>query len=148
MSEHTATIRWHNTAGSMKYEEYPREHRWDFDGGPSVPASAAAAYAGGSGCVDPEEALVAALSGCHMLTFLAIAAKKQLVVMSYEDRPVGHLEKNADGKLAVTRIELHPQVKFAAGVEVSAEDLQRLHDSAHRNCFIASSIRADVTVAG
>lgn len=113
-----------------------------------MPASAAAAYSGGSGCVDPEEALVAALSGCHMLTFLAIAAKKQLVVMSYEDRPVGHLEKNAEGRLAVTRIELHPRVEFGAGVNVSAEELKRLHESAHRNCFIASSIRAEVTVAG
>jgi organic hydroperoxide reductase OsmC/OhrA len=148
MSEHRCTIRWRNAGTDMAYETYSRDHDWEFDGGPVVRASAAAAYGGGAGCADPEEALVAAVSSCHMLTFLAIAAKKKLVVMDYTDRAVGHLEKNADGLLAVTRIELRPVVAFAPGVSVSPADLARLHDSAHRNCFIANSVKCAVSVVG
>lgn len=145
MSEHVATIRWRNDSGQMNYDTYPRDHRWEFDGGPALPASAAPAYKGGPGCVDPEEALVAAAASCHMLTFLAVAARKKLVVASYEDHAIGHLEQDDGGRLAVTRIELHPRIEFA-GTAPSAADLARLHESAHRNCFIANSIRAGITV--
>lgn len=147
MSEHRATIRWQNDGAPMDYEGYPRDHTWQFEGGPQVPASAAPGFKGGAGCIDPEEALVAAASSCHMLTFLAIAARKKLVIKDYRDDALGHLEKDAEGRLAITRIELHPQIAFAAGSEVSGEELRRLHESAHRNCFIANSIRATVTVA-
>jgi organic hydroperoxide reductase OsmC/OhrA len=146
MSEHTATIRWQNSGPTMDYDSYPRDHRWEFLGGPAVQGSAAEGYGGGTGCIDPEEGLVASVAACHMLTFLAVAAKKKLVVASYTDQPVGHLEKNAEGRIAVTRIELHPVVAFGADTTVSAEELRRLHDSAHRNCFIANSIKAEVTV--
>lgn len=148
MSEHKAVIRWKNTGPGMDYDQYPRDHLWEFEGGPVVAASAAAAYRGGTGRVDPEEALVAAAASCHMLTFLAIASKKKLVVTGYEDDPVGYLEKDAAGNLAMTRIELYPRVSFAAGTTVSAEELARMHDSAHRNCFIANSIKSAVTVGG
>jgi len=147
MSEHKAVIRWQNRGAGMEYEGYSRDHSWEFEGGPSVPASAAAGYNGAPGRVDPEEGLVAAASSCHMLTFLAIAAKKKLVVSSYTDHAVGHLEKDVEGRLAVTRIELRPDVVFAPGTSVSADDLRRLHDGAHRNCFIANSIKATVTVS-
>lgn len=146
MSEHTASIRWSNDGPGMAYETYPRDHHWAFEGGPGVPASAAPGYGGGAGRVDPEEALVAAAAACHMLTFLAIAAKKKLVVARYADDAVGHLEKDAEGRLAVTRIELRPVVEFAPGTTLPAADLAKLHDSAHRNCFIANSIRSTVTV--
>lgn len=146
MSEHTAVIRWQNDTGELNYERFSRRHSWEFEGGPLVPASSAAGYLGDAGCVDPEEGLVAAASSCHMLTFLAIAAKKKLVVTSYADRAVAHLDKDAEGRLSVTRIELHPVVAFAPGTTVAPEDLRRLHDSAHRNCFIANSIRSAVTV--
>lgn len=146
MSEHTALIRWQNHSATMDYDSYPRDHSWEFPGGPVVKGSAAEGYGGGTGCIDPEEGLVASVAACHMLTFLAVAAKKKLVVASYTDQPVGHLEKNTEGRIAVTRIELHPVVQFGAGTTVTAEDLRRLHDSAHRNCFIANSIRAEVTV--
>ena len=147
MSEHTALIRWQNSGTTMDYDSYPRDHHWEFPGGPAVCGSAAEGYGGGKGCIDPEEGLVASVSACHMLTFLAVAAKKKMVVASYTDRPVGHLDKNAEGRIAVTRIELHPVVQFGPGTDVSAEELRRLHDSAHRNCFIANSIKAEVTVS-
>ncbi|MFZ1625888.1 MAG: OsmC family protein [Gammaproteobacteria bacterium] len=147
MSEHTALIRWHNSRATMESDSYPRDHHWEFPGGPAVQGSAAESYGGGKGCIDPEEGLVASVAACHMLTFLAIAAKKKMVVASYTDQPVGHLEKDADGRIAITRIELRPVVQFGSGTEVSADDLRRLHDSAHRNCFIANSIKAEVSVA-
>lgn len=146
MTQHTATIQWRNSSGGMDYDSFPREHHWEFEGGPRVPASAAAGFKGREGCVDPEEALVAATSACHMLTFLAIASKKKLLVLSYSDRAVGHLEKDPRGRLAVTRIRLQPVVEFGAGSALSGDDLQKLHDSAHHNCFIANSITAAVTV--
>ncbi|MEQ1395265.1 OsmC family protein, partial [Salmonella enterica] len=80
MAEHKASIRWKKTTPGFGYEEYNREHEWSFDAGIKVRASAAPDFRGKPDCVDPEEALVAALSGCHMLTFLAIASKKRLVV--------------------------------------------------------------------
>lgn len=148
MSEHVCTIRWRNTGPGMAYADYPRDHAWEFPGGPIVAASAASAYGGGEGRVDPEEALVAAAAACHMLTFLAIASKRGLVVAGYADSAVGHLEKDAEGRLAVTRIELRPEATFAEGVAPTAEELRRLHESAHRNCFIANSVKAAITVAG
>ena len=144
MSEHTATIRW--SRGDRPFDAgYPREHAWSFDSGQTLRASAAPGYGGATDAVDPEEALVAALSGCHMLTFLAIAAKKQLVVDRYEDDAAGTLDKNADGRLAITRVVLRPRVVFG-GDAPDAGALARLHESAHRNCFIANSVRCEVVV--
>ncbi len=146
MSEHRAMVSWSRESDDFDFETYTRNHTWYFTEGLQVPASAAPEFKGAPGSVDPEEALVAALSSCHMLTFLAIAAKKKLPVARYDDSAVGHLEKNLDGKLALTRVTLRPTVVFEASVEISAEELERLHESAHRNCFIANSVRTQVTI--
>jgi len=146
MSTHRASISWERGSTDFAYEAYPRNHTWSFEGGFTVPASAAPDFRGEPGRVDPEEALVAAVSGCHMLTFLAVAARKRIVVARYEDSAVGFLEKGEDGKLAVTRIELRPVVSFADPRGVSAEVLDRLHDLAHENCFIAKSVRSEIAV--
>jgi organic hydroperoxide reductase OsmC/OhrA len=148
MSEHRATVRWQRGDNPFDYERYPRDHDWDFGLGLTVPASAAPDYFGSAERCDPEKALVAALSSCHMLTFLAIASKKGYVVDAYEDAAVGVLEKNAEGRLAVTRVSLAPQVRFGGERRPSAEELARMHESAHRNCFIANSVRTAVTIAG
>jgi organic hydroperoxide reductase OsmC/OhrA len=144
MSEHIAEIVWRRTSEGFGYEQYNRGHVWRFDGGVEVPASAAPAYRGEKDRVDPEEALVAAISSCHLLTFLAIAAKKRLVVDSYEDRAVGRLEKNADGKLAVTRVDLFPKVSFSEEVDVAT--LAEMHKLAHEQCFIANSVTTEIVV--
>ena len=98
------------------------------------------------GNVDPEEAFVAAISSCHMLTFLAVASRKRLVVDRYEDAAVGIMEKNQEGKLAVTRVELNPRVTFADPAAVAPDELERLHHLAHENCFIANSVRTEIDV--
>ncbi|HRV81897.1 MAG TPA: OsmC family peroxiredoxin, partial [Planctomycetota bacterium] len=99
MSEHKASIAWHSTDQPFTTETYTRQHTWSFDGGVVIPASSAPEYQGDWDRVDPEKGLVASLSSCHMLTFLAVAAKRRIIVTSYEDEAVGTLEKNAEGKI-------------------------------------------------
>ena len=109
-------------------------------------ASAAPAYLGNPANVDPEEAFVASLSSCHMLTFLAIACKQKFVLDDYTDEAVGHMEKNAEGRLAITRVELHPKITWSGEKKPSAEELNKMHHGAHDQCFIANSVKTAVTV--
>jgi organic hydroperoxide reductase OsmC/OhrA len=146
MSEHKAKIVWVRNGADFSYKTYPRDHVWRFDNGVEVAGSAAAAYLGNPQRVDPESAFVAALSSCHMLTFLALASNKGFIVDSYEDAAVGHLEKNASGKLAVTRVELHPKIVYSGAKQPNNSDLEWLHDKAHRECFIANSVTTEVKV--
>ena len=145
MSEHKATVKWSRAGKEFTYRTYSRDHVWSLNGN-DVPASATTAYLGNPSRVDPEAALVAALSSCHMLTFLALAANKGFIVESYEDAAVGHLEKNAAGKLAITRVELHPRIVYGGSKQPTAADLDWLHDKAHRECFIANSVTTEVRV--
>jgi organic hydroperoxide reductase OsmC/OhrA len=146
MSEHKTSIAWQRESPDFTYETYNREHLWAFDGGAVVQGSASPAYKGDPACVDPEEALVAAVSSCQMLTFLAIAAKKKFIVESYRDEAVGFLEKSPEGKLAITRITLKPTIAFGGEKRPSPEELHQMCEFAHEHCFIANSIKAEVTV--
>lgn len=146
MSEHKANVIWARNGADFSYKTYPRDHVWRFPNGVEVPGSAAPAYLGNPQRVDPEAAFVAALSSCHMLTFLALASNKGFVVDSYEDAAVGHLEKNANGKLAITRVDLHPKIIYSGAKQPAAADLEWLHDKAHKECFIANSVTTEVKV--
>ncbi len=147
MSEHHATLAWSRGENGFGYKEYPRTHHWTFPrSGQTLIASAAPAFLGAEDCVDPEEAYVAALSSCHMLTFLAIASRSGFVVDRYDDRPVGFLEKGENGKFWLARIELRPEIVFSGEKQPSPEDLATLHDKAHHECFLANSVRSEVTV--
>jgi len=146
MSEHAATLTWDRAGRDFTYAEYNRDHTWAFEGGTTVHASAAPSYKGNADLVDPEEAFVASLASCHMLTFLAIAAKKKFVVDRYLDTAVGHLEKNEAGKLAITRVVLRPEIAFGGDGPPSADDLDAMHHRAHEMCFIANSVTTQVTV--
>jgi organic hydroperoxide reductase OsmC/OhrA len=143
--EHHATILWRRSTETFTYDTYNRAHEWRFHG-VIVPASAAPDFRADPTMINPEEGFAASLSSCHMLTFLAIAAKKRFSLDSYSDEAVGYLEKNEKGQLAVTRVVLRPQVQWSAGVNVSQTDLDRLHRQAHEGCFIANSVKTDVTV--
>jgi organic hydroperoxide reductase OsmC/OhrA len=146
MSEHKITLEWKRESENFSYESYNRDHVLVFEGGARVPASAAPAYRGNPAHVNPEEGLVAALSSCHMLTFLAMAAKKRFVVDRYSDEAVGFLEKNQKGKLAITRVILHPQIVFGGTTSATPEQIATLHEHAHSECFIANSVTTEVTV--
>jgi organic hydroperoxide reductase OsmC/OhrA len=145
MSEHRARVVWRRETETFEYDSFSRDHVWQFGGGIEVPASSAPDFSGNPACTNPEESLVAALSSCHMLTFLAIAAKKRLVVEEYIVQPVGFLEKNEAGKLAITRIALHPQVTFGGDKTPTPEECARLHEKAHGHCFIANSVKTAVS---
>ena len=108
-------------------------------------ATAAPAYLGNPKFVDPEEAFVASLSSCHMLTFLAIAAKKKFVLDEYMDDAVGHMEKNAEGRLAITRVTLNQRLKFSEK-QPTEQELEEMNHAAHEQCFIANSVKTEVTV--
>ncbi len=143
--EHHATIAWKRTSPDFTYASYNRAHEWRF-AAVTVPASSAPEFKGTPERVNPEEAYVASLSSCHMLTFLALAAKKHLSLDSYDDEAVGFLEKNAAGKLWMARVILRPKVVWSKGVAISQDELEALHHVAHEECFIASSVKTDVKV--
>lgn len=146
MSEHTANILWKRDSDEFRYEHFSRSHTWTFDGGVVVPATSAPAFYGTPERVDPEEALVAALSSCHMLTFLAIAARKRFIVEQYSDEARGVLTKNEQGKLWMSQVTLRPKAIFSGEKRPTAEEIARMHHTAHENCFIALSVRSEVLV--
>lgn len=145
MGQYKATVTWVRETPDFKMETYDRTHTIKYPGGITVKASSAPEYAGKPQFVNPEEALAGALSSCHMLTFLAVAAKSGFTVDRYEDEAVATLDKNANGKLAVTRILLHPKVAFS-GTAPDPSKLQALHEKAHANCFIANSLKCEMAI--
>ncbi len=145
MSKHLAHIQWHRSSTKFDYSSYNRDHEWIFEGGSRVTASAAPAFLGNSAFINPEEAFVATLSSCHMLTFLALCAKTQITVNSYTDTAIAYLEKNKAGVLAITRAELHPQCEFGSD-RPDRKTLARLHERAHHECFIANSVLTNISV--
>ncbi len=150
MSEYTATISWFRQAGENFLEsDYSRGHEWSFDGGAVVPASSSPHVVplphSVEANVDPEEAFVASLSSCHMLFFLAIAAKRKFVVDSYVDNAVGTMERDADGRLSITRVRLRPEIVFSGDTQPTREQLVKLHHQSHQQCFIANSVKTEVS---
>ena len=111
MAEYRARIVWRRESADFKYDTYNRNHLWNFESGISITASAAPGFLGSPDRVDPEEAFVASISSCHMLTFLAICARRRIVVNAYEDRALGQMALNASGRLAVTRVWLANSVR-------------------------------------
>ena len=150
MHKYEARILWKRDGAKFSDNRYRRLHEWSFDGGVAVPGSSSPLTVplpySVAEAIDPEEALVAATSSCHMLWFLSIAAQRGFVVDRYEDEAFGVMEKNADGKLAFTRITLRPRVDFAGDRLPSAGDLAALHHAAHDECFIANSLKCEVAV--
>jgi organic hydroperoxide reductase OsmC/OhrA len=151
MSEHKATIRWKRTSAEFLKGRYSREHTWTFDGGLSVPASPAPAVVpvpfSNPANIDPEEAFVASLSSCHMLTYLYLAGRQGFQVDSYEDDAVGAVTKNERGIPWISAITLHPKIAYSGEKLPAPADEERLHHLAHEQCFIANSIKTAVTVA-
>ena len=141
MGEHRITLAWTDGDRPFTYDSYPREHTITYKTGQQVVTSAAPAYRGDGIHADPEDLLVAALSSCHMLSFLAIAAKKRLTVKSYRDDAVGFLE-NDGGKLWLSKVILHPAVES----NIDGAALAQIHHLAHEQCFIANSVKTRVLV--
>lgn len=145
MSEHIARIAWKRRTPDFTYDTYDRTHSVEFEGGIKIEGSAAPEFKGDAQKANPEEMLAASAAACHMLTFLAIAAKSRITVNSYTDRAVATLGKNESGRLVITKIDLHPEIEFE-GTPPPAEKLRDLHEKSHRNCFIAGSLNCPVEV--
>jgi len=149
MSVHEATIEWRRLTPDFNYATYDRGHWLSFGEDIRVPGTAARGNipqtAPAPPGVDPEQTFVAALASCHMLWFLHLACTQKLVVDRYVDRAGGVLEKNAEGKLAMTRVTLKPSVTFS-GTQPSEADVRALHERAHEKCFIANSVKTEVFI--
>ncbi|HWZ62274.1 MAG TPA: OsmC family protein [Steroidobacteraceae bacterium] len=147
---HQARIHWQRGTAVFTDNRFSRAHRWYFDGGIDVPASSSPYVVrvplSDEHAVDPEEALVAALSSCHMLFFLLFAAGKGLRVDDYEDRAEGVMGKNAAGRTAMARVTLRPRVSFSGEPLPTRADIEALHHRSHEECFIANSVTTEVRV--
>jgi len=150
MHTYEATVSWKKGDQNFADNRYSRAHQWSFDGGAQVAASSSPLSVpepmSVAANVDPEEALIAATSSCHMLFFLSFAARGGFVVDDYVDHAVGVMEKGSDGKIAITRITLRPAIRFSGERQPTAGELAQLHHRSHDACYIANSIKAEVTV--
>jgi len=150
MSEHKATIKWTHSQGDFLKGTYSREHTWTFDGGITLPASSSPSAVrvpfSNPANVDPEEAFVASLSSCHMLTYLYVASRKGFEISSYEDDAVGLMTKNERGTLWVSSVVLRPRISYAGTKTPTHEEEDQMHHAAHEGCFIANSVKTDVRV--
>lgn len=146
MAEFKVGLKWQAESSDFSYKNYTRTHYWKFGGGVEVKASAAPDYLGNPEFVNPEEAFIASLASCHLLTFLAIASFKKFEIKSYEDNALGLIEKNADKKMAVTKVYLRPRVDFSGENKPNEDELKRMHDKAHTECFISNSVLTEVVI--
>lgn len=148
MSTYSATILWQRNGAAFTDQRYSRAHVMQFDGGAVVPGSSSPHTVplpySDAAAVDPEEAFVAALSSCHLLWFLHLAAKAGFVVERYEDRADGVMAKNAEGKLAMTLVTLRQNAAFVGERQPTRAEVEALHHAAHEECFIANSVKSEV----
>jgi organic hydroperoxide reductase OsmC/OhrA len=153
MADHRATIEWSTEVAPTEFlaGRYSRAHAWDFDGGVSVLASSSPSvvsppWSNPDG-VDPEEAFVASIASCHMLTFLYVAAKRGFAVARYRDQALGVMSKGEGGVPWVSRVVLSPEISFGGGRTPTHTELAELHHAAHDGCFIARSVKTEIVVA-
>jgi organic hydroperoxide reductase OsmC/OhrA len=145
---HKVQVHWSRGEAAFTDNRYSRGHTWRFDGGLEVPASSSPHVVrvplSVEAAVDPEEAFIAAISSCHMLWFLSIAAERGFRVDDYFDDAEGVMGRNAAGKTAVRRVTLRPRVTFSGDEKPSRTQLDELHHKAHEECFIANSVTTDI----
>lgn len=151
MTHHyTAETIWERAEQPFTDNRYSRQHRLRFDGGIDVPGSSSPHVIplpfSIEAAVDPEEAFISALSSCHMLWFLSIAAKRGYRVDHYHDQAFGIMEKNAASKLAITRVTLRPSVQFSGGKLPTSEAISEMHHEAHEECYIANSVKTQIVI--
>jgi len=146
MSDLAIELHWQRNEPALQPGKYSAEHTVRFNNSHEVQVDAAPDWGGQPDCTNPEQALASALSSCHMMTFLALAAKAGWPVASYHDYAEAHLGKNAKGQMSVTRIDLHPVVRFDTGFAVDAAQIAEMQDRAHRYCFIANTLADTVEI--
>ena len=152
MSEYKATISWKRTSDDFLKGKYSREHTWTFDGGFAMPASPSPSVVpvpySNPAHVDPEEAFVASISSCHMLTFLYLASRQGFQIDSYLDAAIGTMTKNDKGVPWMSRVTLNPRIIYGGDKLPSSTDEEHLHHLAHEQCYIANSVKTEIVVVG
>lgn len=150
MENFSANVHWERGDQDFLDKKYRRVHEWKFDGGAVVKASSSPHVLpppmSDPGGVDPEEALVAAISSCHMLWFLAMAAKHGWLIDSYDDQPTGKMDKNSEGRTAISLVTLRPKVVFGSDKQPKSSEIDAMHHQAHELCFIANSVRSEIRI--
>lgn len=146
MSDLAIELHWQRASSVFQTGAYSNEHTVQYNNRYDLPVDSAPDWGGNPDHTNPEQALASALSSCHMMTFLALAAKAGWPVASYHDYAVAHLGKNPKGKMSVTRIDLHPVVRFDTGFSVGDDELAQMQDRAHRYCFIANTLADSVKI--
>jgi organic hydroperoxide reductase OsmC/OhrA len=146
MSEHRITLNWQREGATFERGNYPKDHRVRYLGGQTLDVSAAVSYGGNAALADPEQLLLSALSSCHLLTFLAVAANRGYVVDSYSDDAQCEIGKNAEGVTAVVWAQLRPSIRFSGDKRPAGDEFEKLHERAHRACFIGQSLRTEVSI--
>lgn len=146
MSDYVATLKWSLGEGQMEHGQYNVNHRMAFAGGLEAIMTSAPDYGGDARYVNPEEAIAASLSSCHMMTFLALCAKAGWKLTAYEDAAVARLGKTEDGRTCVGSITLHPKMTFQEGHEKTTAELEEMHERAHRYCFVANALSCKMDV--
>lgn len=146
MSELSIELNWQRSELDLQPGKYSNVHNLRYNDSYEQQADAAPDWGGDPENTNPEQALAAALSSCHMMTFLSLAAKTGWPVASYHDRAVAHLGKNPKGQMSVTRVDLHPEVRFDTGFSVEKTELDKMQDRAHRYCFIANTLAESVEI--
>jgi organic hydroperoxide reductase OsmC/OhrA len=146
MPAHYAEVEWTLQNHSQQPNTYNRDHTVTFENGQRINNSAAPAFLGNTTMANPETMLLAALASCHMLTFLAMASKRGFQVSYYQDKAEATLAKNADGRMAISHCVLKPSIQFIGDTSPTPEELSKLHESAHRHCFIANSLNATIEI--
>ena len=152
MKEFAAQVAWQRAGQAFLDGRYSRAHDWRFDGGAVVRGSSSPHSVrvpwSDPAAVDPEEALVAATSSCHMLWFLSLAAEQGFVVDGYSDAAEAQMGPIGFGRQGILAIVLHPQVTFSGARAPDDAAVRQLHAVAHERCYIANSLRSEVRVEG
>jgi organic hydroperoxide reductase OsmC/OhrA len=146
MSDHRIELEWLRKSGPFERGNYSSTHEIKFSDTQTIKVSPSPAFGGDDSVADPEQLFLSALSSCHMLTFLAVAANRSYIVDSYHDSAFATLSKNAEGKMVVSKVVLSPKVVFSGDKRPSVEEYKTLQERAHAACFIANSVKSEVIV--
>jgi organic hydroperoxide reductase OsmC/OhrA len=146
MSQHSTIIAWNHFPHQEEANTYSRDHLLRLGGNQDVKMSAATSFKGSLNCADPEQLFISAIASCHMLTFLAVAELQGYKVASYEDEPIGQLDKTSAGAMAITKVTLSPIIKFFGNRIPTEEVVNKIHASAKKNCFIGNSVNTEIVL--
>ena len=146
MSELSINLNWDLSGKNFIPGAYSADHIITINNEISIPSSSASEYGGNKNKLNPEQGLVAAMSSCHMMTFLALAAKMKWPVLTYIDKAVAYLGKNSKNKMSVNKIELNPKITFKGNFEVLHDEMLKMQDRSHRYCFIANSLSDEIEI--